>query len=81
MFSLWNYPSSPTVATSVVMIVFAIAAHGNRRAAVVDIGGAFLNATMTTRINVYMRLDRTMSRMMCNIDSMHAKYLDAKWCD
>ena len=66
------------MATSVVMTVFAIAAHENRKAAVVDIGGAFLNATMNTGINVYMRLDSTMSMMMCNIDSMHAKYLDAR---
>ena len=72
--------SSPTVATSVVMTVFAIAAYENRRAAVVDIGGAFLNANMNTVINVYMRLDSTMSKMMCSIDSEHAKYQDSKGC-
>lgn len=77
---LYDDLSSPTVATSVVVTVFAIAAYENRRAAVVDIGGDFLNATMNTGINVYMRLDSTMSKMMCNIDSDHAKYEDNKGC-
>ena len=77
---LYDDLSSPTVSTSVVMTVFAIAAHENRKATVVDIGGAFLNAKMDTGINVHMRLDSTMSRMMCDIDIEHAKYLDKKGC-
>lgn len=40
--------SSPTVATSAMMTVFAIAAHQNRGVAVVDIGGALQKATINT---------------------------------
>ena len=40
--------SAPTVSTSAVFTVLSIAAHEGRRAAVVDIGGAFLNAEMKT---------------------------------
>ena len=47
---LYDDLSSPTVSTSVVMTVFTIAAHERRSAVVVDIGGAYLNASMNTEI-------------------------------
>ena len=72
--------SSPTVSTSAVMTVFAIAAHEKRNVAVIDIGGAFLNANMDTGITVYMRLDRTMSSMVCKIDKTYGEYMDDKGC-
>jgi hypothetical protein len=43
---LYEDLSSPTVSTSSVFTVAAIAAHEKRHVAVVDIGSAFLNATM-----------------------------------
>ena len=52
--NLYDDLSSPTVSTSVVFTVFVIAAHEGRRAAVVDIGGAYLNAYMNTGIEVHM---------------------------
>ena len=77
---LYDDLSSPTVSTSVVMTVFAIAAYEKRKAVVVDIGGAFLNAKMDTGINVHMRLDSTMSKMLSAIDSKYGKYTDDKGC-
>ena len=70
--------SSPTVSTSVVMTVFTIAAHEKRSAAVVDIGGAFLNADMNTGVNVYMRLDNTMTKMIIKLDAKYSDYCDVK---
>ena len=75
---LYDDLSSPTVSTSVVMTVFTIAAHEKRSAAVVDIGGAFLNADMNTGINVYMRLDNTMSKMIFKLDAKYSDYCDVK---
>ena len=60
---LYDDLSSPTVSTSVVMTVFAIAAYEKRNVSVVDITGAYLNADMNTGVTVYMRLDKTMSSM------------------
>jgi Reverse transcriptase (RNA-dependent DNA polymerase) len=58
---LYDNLSSPTVSTSSVVAIIAIAAHEKRRAAVVDIGSAFLNATMSGSVAVHMRLDKIMS--------------------
>ena len=77
---LYDDLSSPTVSTSAVMTVFAIAAYEKRNVSVVDIGGAFLNATMDTGITVYMRLDKTMSLMVCKINKGYADYMDDKGC-
>ena len=78
--NLYDDLSSPTVSTSVVMSVFAIAAYERRNVSVVDITGAYLNADMNTGITVYMRLDKTMSSMVCKIDKEYEKYMDDKGC-
>ena len=62
--SFTNFPtdlSSPTVLTSTVFTLVAIAAHEGRHAAVVDVGGAFLNAEMSGGLLVHMRLIKTMT--------------------
>jgi hypothetical protein len=43
--TLYDDLSAPTVSTSAVLTVLSVAAHEHRKAAVVDIGVAFLNAT------------------------------------
>jgi Reverse transcriptase (RNA-dependent DNA polymerase) len=48
--------------------------------AVVDIGGAFLNADMDTGILVHMRLDATMSGLLCRLDQGYIAYMDTKGC-
>ena len=45
--------------------------------AVVDIAGAFLNADTGKGVPVYMRLDRTMTGFITDIDAGYKKYLDA----
>jgi hypothetical protein len=71
---LYEDLSSPTVSTSSVFTLVAIAAHEKRHVAVVDIGGAFLNATMPKAMPVYMRLDKVMSEYIVRIDSKYAEY-------
>lgn len=52
------------MSTCAVLAVFSVAAHEQRNASVIDIGGAYLNADMSTGVDVHMRLDPTMSKMM-----------------
>ena len=63
---LYDDISSPTVSTSAVMTVFAVAAFENRKGSVMDIGGAFLDAKMG-KVVAYMRLDPTMSSILNEI--------------
>ena len=60
--------------------ILSIAAHENRGVAVIDIGGAFLNADMDTGLPVHMRLDRNMSGMMTKLAPEYERYADAKGC-
>ena len=69
---LYDDLSSPTVSTSAVLTLIAVAAHERRHVAVVDISGAYLNANMSK-----VRLDRTMANFITNIDSRYKKYEDA----
>ena len=71
---LYEDLSSPTVSTSAVFTIIAIAAHEKRHVAVVDIGSAFLNAVMPKSIQVHMRLDNTMSEYMVKINPMYSGY-------
>ena len=77
---LYDDLSSPTVSTCAVLTVFSIAAYEQRGASVVDIGGAYLNADMNTGVDVYMRLDPIMSKMMMTIDESYEQYADHKGC-
>jgi hypothetical protein len=63
--TLYDDLSSATVSTSSVFTL----------AAVVDIGGAFLNANMRSDIVVHMRLDRTMSEFLITLDNSYRTYL------
>ena len=76
--NLYDDLSSPTVSTSAVFAIAAICAVEKRHAAVVDIGGAFLNASMTTGVPVHMRLDKTISDFLIALDRAYAKYADDK---
>ena len=77
---LYDDLSAPTVSTSAVFTILSIAAYEGRKAAVVDIGGAFLNAEMKTGVDVHMRLDRTMSELMVKLAPNYEKYRDEKGC-
>ena len=57
---LYPNSSSPTAALSSLFMVLAIAANKKQKAAVIDIGGAYLNAEMTGE-EVLMELDPLLS--------------------
>jgi Reverse transcriptase (RNA-dependent DNA polymerase) len=75
---LYDDLSSPTVSSSGVFAVIAIAAHEHRHVAVVDIGGAFLHADMTAGVPGHMRLDKTMSDFLVSIDGKYKEYVSDK---
>ena len=77
---LYEDLSSPTVSTSAVLTVLALAAHENRRIAVVDITGAYLNADMGTDIAVHMRLDPLISGLMMKLCNDYARFADERGC-
>lgn len=75
--TLYENLSSPTAATSSVLIVAAIAAHEGRHVMTMDIGGAFLNASLKgTGILVHMRLDKLMSSILIKLDPSYARFLE-----
>ena len=75
--TLYENLSSPTVSTTIVLTVAAIAAMERRIVTVLDIGGAFLNANMdSTGIIVHMRLDRVMTAMLLQIDESYREFLE-----
>jgi Reverse transcriptase (RNA-dependent DNA polymerase) len=72
---LYEDLSSPTVATSSVLAIAAIAAAESRKVIAIDIGGAFLNADMApTGVEVHMRLNRVMTSMLMQLDPSYEKY-------
>ena len=78
--SLYEDLSAPTVLTSSVFSIAAVAAMEHRHVMVVDIGGAFLNVPMDTGVVVHMRLDPIMSRLMTDISPEYRRYADNKGC-
>jgi Reverse transcriptase (RNA-dependent DNA polymerase) len=76
--TLYDDLSSPTVSTSGMFTVISIATHERRHAAVVDIGGAFLHADMTTGVPVHMRQDKTMSDFLEGLDGGYKGYQNDK---
>jgi Reverse transcriptase (RNA-dependent DNA polymerase) len=77
---LYEDLSSPTVSTSAVLTVLAVAAHENRRIAVVDLTGAYLNADMGTDVAVHMRLDPLISGLMMKLCNDYARFADERGC-
>jgi Reverse transcriptase (RNA-dependent DNA polymerase) len=64
--------SAPTVSTSSVFTILSITAHEGRKASVLDIGGAFLNAEMKTGVLVHI------SDLLVPLQPSYKKYQDAK---
>ena len=73
--SLYQDISSPTVSTSAVFAVAAIAAKGKQHAVTLDIGGAYLNASMKER-EVLIRLDDKMAMILIKIRLEYEKLLN-----
>ena len=76
--SLYDDLSSPTVSTTSVFTIAAIAAAEFRSVLTMDIGGAFLNASMKNSksgVVVHMRLDKLMSTLLILLDPTYQKFL------
>jgi hypothetical protein len=73
--SLYEDVTSPTVATTAVYMIAAIAARENRKVATFDIGGAFLNAEMGHH-NVYMMLDPLIASILKKIDAKYEQFVN-----
>jgi Reverse transcriptase (RNA-dependent DNA polymerase) len=76
--TLYDELSSATVSTSSVFTLASIAAYEKRSVAVVDIAGAFLNASMEQSIPVHMRLDRTMFDFLITFDPTYRTFQDER---
>ena len=68
--------SSATVSTSSVLMVAAIAAMEKRSVAVIDFPGAYLNSKLPKEHpSVYMRLDKEITRIACEIDPKYKEFI------
>jgi hypothetical protein len=65
--------SSPTVSTAAVFTIAAIAAREGRKVLTIDIGGAYLHADIVN--DVYMKLDKVCTTILCDIDPSYEKYV------
>jgi len=72
--SLYDDISSPTVATTAVFMIAAIAAKEGRTVATLDIKAAYLNADMVGR-KVYMKLDPVMASILSKLAPQYIPYL------
>ena len=76
---IYTNGASPTVATTSVFIVAAIAAKENRAVAAIDFPGAFLNSVMPEKGDhvVLMRLNKFLTYVLIQIDPTFSKYVQA----
>ena len=75
--NLYENLSSPTAATTSLLSVASIAAAESRHVMVIDIGGAFLNASMEpTGVLVHMRLNKIMATILLKIDQSYERFLE-----
>jgi len=74
---LYDNLSSPTASTASVLAVASIAAREGRSVVVMDIGGAFLNADITsTGVKVHMRLDKVLTAMLVLVSPKHSQFVE-----
>jgi hypothetical protein len=78
--NIYDNGSSPTVSTTSVFIVAAIAASENRAVATIDFPGAFLNSDMPLDGDhaVLMRLNKYLTNILVSIDKSYQKYVNEK---
>jgi hypothetical protein len=78
--NIYDNGSSPTVSTTSVFIVAAIAASENRAVATIDFPGAFLNSDMPVDGDhaVLMRLNKYLTNILVSIDESYQKYVNEK---
>jgi Reverse transcriptase (RNA-dependent DNA polymerase) len=76
---IYDNGSSPTVSTTSVFIVAAIAAMENRAVATIDFPGAFLNSDMPLEGDhvVFMRINKYLTNVLTSIDPSYKKFVNA----
>ena len=67
--------SSPTVATASLFTILALAGHEHRHAMTLDIGGAYLNASMPEGKPVYVRLDPLIAAILGMLDATYIEFI------
>jgi hypothetical protein len=70
--------SSPTVSLTASLMLAGLAAKENRKVAVMDIAGAYLNAYM--KQEVFMRLDPEVSKILIDMDPDYKECLTPDGC-
>jgi len=65
--------SSPTVATSAVFMIIALAAAEHRYIATMDIGGAYLNARLSEH-EVYMRINKNLTAIILELKPEYEQF-------
>jgi hypothetical protein len=74
--SMYEDLAAPTAATANVFAMAALAAREKRVTKTVDIGGAYLNASMAeSGVIVQMRLDKVMITILVKIDPKFAEFV------
>lgn len=75
---IYDNGSSPTVSTTSVFIIAAIAAKENRALATIDFPGAFLNSDMPDKGThvVLMRLTKYLTNILISIDPSYKKFVN-----
>jgi len=65
--------SSPTVSTTSLFLIAAIAAKENRRVVTIDFSGAYLNAHIKKK--VLMKIDKILSSVVIDLDPSYSEYV------
>ena len=73
--NIYDDSSSPTVSTTSLFIVAAIAAREKRAVATVDFPGAYLHSDMPADKPVYMKLNKFETQVMCIIDPEFERFV------
>ena len=75
---IYDNGSSPTVSTTSVFIIAAIAAKESRALATIDFPGAFLNSDMPLEGDhvVFMRLNKYLSDVLTKLDKSYEKFIN-----
>jgi Reverse transcriptase (RNA-dependent DNA polymerase) len=77
---IYDNRSSPTVSTTSVFIVAAIAAKEDRAVATIDFPGAFLNSDKPLDGDhvVFMRINNYMTNVLTSLDPSYQKFVNAR---
>jgi hypothetical protein len=74
--ALYDDISSPTASVTALFYVAALAALENRQVKVIDITGAYLNAKMKSKNQVFIKLNPIETAVMTDIDPTFKQYID-----